>query len=168
MIAVLYRHRLLAIDAETRLAELPSRILGDEYRIVRPLGPVDEADKPAAVVAVIEEQDMGPGDAARLAEDEAAKPARQPMEKIAHGHQVVGAGPDPVQMPDIEVTEIDPSESLPRAVYKLFGEVARWPQLPRRSARDVATSEGSQGESAAPRRKLAKLTRSAVAATGAV
>jgi len=38
------------------------------------------------------------------------------MEEIAHGHQVAGAGLDLVEMPEIEVAEIDPGKPSARAV----------------------------------------------------
>ena len=76
------------------------------------------------------------------------------MEEVAHGHQVVGAGFDPVEMPEIEVAEIDPGKSSAGTVQKLVGKVeARHPVAALGEGAGQKASAGGQVEHAEFRRQ---------------
>jgi hypothetical protein len=55
---------------------------------------------------------------------------------MAHGRMVAGAGFDPVQMPGIEVAEVDPGKSPAGTVQKLAGKVE--PRYPMAELREGA------------------------------
>ena len=63
---------------------------------------------------------------------------RQTVEEVAHGHQVVGAGLDPV-----EVSEIDPRNPLPRTAQKFLGKVQPHHRMP--ALREGAGQKASTG-----------------------
>jgi hypothetical protein len=68
---------------------------------MRSLEPLDQVEQSSTVAAVVEDQDVPPGDADGFAEAEAAEIRRQAVEEIPHGQEVVGIGVDSIEMREI-------------------------------------------------------------------